>query len=535
MRVINILSEFAPKQAKADPSIVKEIENLMQTTDPTSPIYQGLLDLLQQIIAAGSAAQSSTDATQTPVTQPTDTVQAPPATQQPAPAVTPEPLPIEQEEEPLAESAIPVEDKPIVQQAKTAIKSVSYEEFVQMRDQLLQLRQQLADIEQKKKDIVKFANDVTSRIGIHTSWRHDLIGKLAPFGEDLSYNFLNHAVNGTGLTVPLETMSGKGSFRLDTIVADDIKAMFDPDHREAMKNLEQLPMAKGGRGGGIGPGEGLFALLLPNSKKPAKSDIFYNGENWEIKGVNYSVSKNKETGEIKGVSNSEAWLECSGELSGNTLGAPFRKITHGYLKNKINGKVKWDDGKTVTTVGDLIKLADFLKGGIHQMKYLLRLLTEDQKVEAIDSVYSLIFPTVKKKKKPGYVFAINLTLKLIEKADRGGLGDLHAKLAMYEYSLGPYQSPNFIVYNPTTYETVIITGTNSVASALKNPHVECSPLTIGNRAKASPGIFLATSQENRLDVEKQLGYTRKRPPTVRSIKEHQQALSEIDDLIRKYL
>jgi hypothetical protein len=534
MRVTDILLEFAPTPSSKD--LVHEIERLMKDTDPNGPVYQGCIDLLQQIISADSQELVEP---QPVAQQPQQPIAPQPVAQQPQPPQeqNPEELPPEEEEEPLAEATISPELKRDLALAKKS--AITYEEYQQLYDQLHQLKlenEQLKAAEKDRKEqsvnIKKFAKTIQSRIGLFSGWEHDLIGKLSPFGDELAYNFLKHCAAGTALTVDIKTKSGQGSFNLSEIVNDELKPMFDLEHRAAMKGLEQLATGKGGIGGGTGPGEGLFLCLLPGASKPKKSDIFYDGENWEAKGANYHAVKDKENPEkIKGVSNGEAWLECSGELKGSDLGSAFRNAVHPYIKNSMKKIVTWQNGNK-STVQELEALANFLPTGIGHFKYLMRVLgTDDAKFNVIDAIYQKIFPTVKKKKSAAYKSAVNLTIELIERTDVPELGRIQARLALYEYSINGYKSPNFIIYQPSTTEVIIIAGMKDVKNSLDDPNIECSPMTLGNRKKGSPGIFLGTTEENKSAIEQQLGFTRTRQATTRKAKVYEFALKEVDSYL----
>lgn len=131
------LFEFAPPQGNED--MVADLAQILNTVDPSTPEYLKAIELLQQIVTAGS---TDTPPEQLPVEQEPVATQEPPV-QEP---VEPE---VAQEEEPaLAEAQTSVAG--LVTKAKKAQKNLAYDELLALRRQVRELQAQVAELEASK-------------------------------------------------------------------------------------------------------------------------------------------------------------------------------------------------------------------------------------------------------------------------------------------------------------------------------------------------------------------------------------------------
>jgi hypothetical protein len=363
-----------------------------------------------------------------------------------------------------------------------------------------EVKQNIANITQTKN---KYASVIASRVGKSEGWKRGLLSALNHYDDQVGLDFLEACANGTALTITIGKTSQIAKYKLNTLVNPKLQAIFEPSNKEIFGSLLRLPFTEGtGFGAGIAPGESLLACLLPGATSAAKGDLEINGEVWEMKAGSYSF--NAEKGKL---GKSGAWLDCS-KIAENAplLKKAFADSILNYLTNK-NKKITVD--RNVYTVGDLIKLADFRPTKLPQLNTLLSLIKPEQALQVLSDTYSAIVPTVKAKNLKAFNAAVKLSLPLIQNNDSVALGKLHVKLSMFEYALGEFKATNFIFYNSTTQDIVLIQGTSAFSKSLESNYgILSTTFTMNGANKASAGVFLqADSQE---EVDKTVGYVRKR-------------------------
>ena len=364
-----------------------------------------------------------------------------------------------------------------------------------------EVKQNIANIKQTKN---KYATTIPARVGKSDGWKRGLLSALSHYDDQVALDFLEACANGSALTVKIGKTAQIAKYKLNSIVDPKLQPIFDPSHKDVFGSLLRLPFTEGtGFGAGIAPGESLLACLLPGATSASKGDIEMNGEVWEMKAGSYSF--NAEKGKL---GKSGAWLDCS-KIAENapSLKKVFADSVLTYLTNK-NKKITL--GKNVYTVGDLIKLADFRPTKLPQLNALLALISPEQALQVLSDTYGAIVPTVKAKNLKAFNNIVKASLPLIQSSDAVELGKLHVKLSMFEYAMGEFKATNFIFYNSTTQDIALIQGTGSFSNALDPKYgILSTTFTMNGANKASAGVFLQA--ENQDEVDKTVGYVRKRP------------------------
>jgi hypothetical protein len=356
-----------------------------------------------------------------------------------------------------------------------------------------------------KTERLKKAKELASRLGKQASWANNLIGGLSLYEDQLENDFLDLCIAGQGLTQNITAVDGVKQFNLKTAINPKLAAIFD--NKEAFEALLYLPFAeqKAGFGGGIGPGEALLAMLIPNAKRANPGDISVNNETWEIKSGSYSSPS-------KG---SSAWLDSSpGKLTGPSLRKVFDSAMVGFIKPLLQKSVTVGDTKL--RVSQALELADFRSKAFPYLKAVFSVLENQQRIEVLDKVYSEQYPTVLKKDQDTYNDILIRSSIAIKEGDHKTLAKAQAKGGMMEYALGNYNSPNFIIYNSTTQDILAINGKEGIFNSLDDSsnNLMATTATMGKSAKASAGVFLQTADHEFLD--KAFGFDRKRKRTKRS-------------------
>jgi hypothetical protein len=356
-----------------------------------------------------------------------------------------------------------------------------------------------------KTERLKKAKELATRLGKSGSWANNLLGALSLFEDQLENDFLDLCIAGQGLIQDVTDAKGVSRYNLQAAINPKIKAIFD--NKEGFEALLYLPFAeqKAGFGGGVGPGEALLAMLIPNAKRANPGDLSVNGETWEIKSGSYSSPS-------KG---SSAWLDSApGKLTGNSLRKVFDKSTGEFIKPLLQKTVSVGDNKL--RVSQALELADFRSKAFPYLKAVFSAFSEQQRIKVIDDLYSELYPTVKKKDEEFYNDTLIRSILAINQGDHQMLAKSQAKCGMLEYALGSYNSPNFIIYNSTTHDILSIKGKEGIVKSLDDPsnNVLATTATMGKSAKASAGVFLQTKDQNFLDTK--FGFERKRKKITRT-------------------
>ena len=343
--------------------------------------------------------------------------------------------------------------------------------------------------QEKSQEISKVKLDkakaVAVTVGKQESWGRDLIGILDRYENDQLVNdFMDLVLSGKGLTQKIITEQPILKVNLKQIINPKISGIFD--NKEVFVNLALLPFAeqKAGFGGGVGPGEALFAMLIPKAKRaPGGSDLEIDGKIWEVKGGGSDTSK--------------AWLD-SATVAPSELRKKFDSIASDALKSQFRKKITFSDG-SVFTLSQVLDLADFREEKFRYLRMTFRLLDMAENRKIISEMYSMLFPSVKKKEKELFTKYVKNSIDAILVGNRRLLADIQAKLAMLEYGLGSYRADNFIVYNYNTNEVILIRGIDGIIDSIDNKDnlVRTETITMGGAKKSSPGITLVSKPSRR--------------------------------------
>lgn len=373
-----------------------------------------------------------------------------------------------------------------------------------------------------EKQRLEYASSIATRVGKSEEWSANLIGAVSGLGNTLSSKFLQACATGTAMTTPISKLNKVDKKRLSSLVSADLKELFEPEYRKVLTRLIKLPFTETtGFGGGVAPGESLLACLIPGaiSAEP-KGDLRIDGENWEVKAGSYGDAPSKA---------SFAWLDAQ-SVTPSELKTVFIDACKEALKGSkigINKIIKVND--STYTMMDLIKLSDFRATKLSILKAVLDKMQPQQRTAVISAVYTRMAPTVGAKRPAEFSNAVSKSLVAIDDKNLADLALIQTKLSMLEYGINDYQSPNFIFFNSTTLDVMFMRGTGSINNALSSKYnVKVQTMTMGGGAKASPGVFLAGDNEK--EVEKIIGFVRKRPKVARS-KALEEALHEVDSLL----
>jgi hypothetical protein len=349
------------------------------------------------------------------------------------------------------------------------------------------------------------AKELASRLGKQPSWANNLIGALSLYEDQLENDFLDLCIAGQGLAQNVTSVNKIKKFNLKTAINPQLSGIFN--NKEAFEALLYLPFAeqKAGFGGGVGPGEALLAMLIPNAKRANPGDIMIGNDTWEIKSGSYS-------GPSKG---SSAWLDSSpNKLTGQSLRKAFDQSISDFIKPLLQKSVTVDG--TRLRVSQALELADFRSRAFPYLKAVFALLQDKQRIKVLDAVYSELYPTVKKDDETFYDDILVRSLIAINQGDHQMLAKSQAKGGMVEYALGNYKSANFLIYNSTTHDILSIKGKDGIVQSLDDSanNLLATTATMGRSAKASAGVFLQTQDQSFLDQT--FGFERKRTKTTRS-------------------
>jgi hypothetical protein len=327
------------------------------------------------------------------------------------------------------------------------------------------------------KTVLEKSQKVARKVGKDDSWGIDLSERLARFQDiDLINSLLDNSLNNTCFKDPMIFKTdGVVKGKLQNFVIPELAGLFS---NQGFTYLAKMPFDVRG----MGPGEALLAILIPNAKKASKGDLEINDETWEVKGAGYKAD---------GADN-QSWIDSAGiNVKGTTLGEIFRNKVRELLGNKVP--------ETITVSGkdldfeSVLNAADFRSKALSSLAAILTLLEFSKKQEVINSVYSKLFPGCKEKIPEEYESFINDSIDLISKLDLSALARLQTKFSLKEYGLGAYNSPNFIFYNPTYQDVVFSKGVSAVDDFYNDPQFSVSPITMRGD-KPSPGMFLKSPE-----------------------------------------
>ena len=388
------------------------------------------------------------------------------------------------------------------------LRATIIQEFSQEREAGKKEKEQ--QLNQAQAEKLKLALTIATRLKKSKTWGQNLLSAVDRFGEQLSMDFLTICAQGNGMTVDLTRTQGVSKVRLPAIVNPALKDIFAPEHADAFKLLVNLPFTESpGMGGGIGPGEALLGCLIGNSTSASPGDLSINGETWEIKAGSYSLSK---TGSPK--PSGAAWIDSS-KVKGSMLRAVFDKSMSDILKTKLraNVNVQGKDARTVR-VHEALALADFRPTGLPYLKAVFELITPQQRYDVLDAMYDKLFSAVKQHDAELINRGVTDSITAIDALNGRALAKIQVKLALIDYGVGHYNSPNFFIYNTTTQDILVIRNLSEIDNAFDPKYnLLVTPATMGKSDKASPGVFIAA--DNPDEVDNMLGYTRK---TARRVK-----------------
>lgn len=329
------------------------------------------------------------------------------------------------------------------------------------------------------------AKKIASRLGKKEDWANDLIAVLDRYDdEQLVNNFLDLVVSNSALTQNPITDKPILKTNLKNIINPSISKILE--NTTAFKNLALLPFSEqtAGFGGGVGPGEALLAMLIPNAKRASSSDLEIEGNGiWEVK--------------AGGSESSKAWLDSS-SASPSELYKIFRDQVDPKLKSMYRKKIRYSDG-SVFTLSQVLDLSDFRDEKFKFLRTAFRYIDASTRKSVIDKIYEKLFPSIKKKDSKSYQQYVKNTVDSILEGNRKIVADLQAKLGMMEYSLGKYNVEGFIIYNYNSHELLIFRGLEGIISSIENKEnmVKTETITMGSSKKSSAGVTLTSKTSNR--------------------------------------
>jgi hypothetical protein len=335
----------------------------------------------------------------------------------------------------------------------------------------------LMDTEKKASE--EKALEIATRLKKDKSWARQLLTALDVYEDkQLKKNFLELVASNSAMD-NLAAAPGVNSYVLRNEVDPSISEIFD--NKDALKEMLKIPFAEGvGAGSGIGPGEALLAMLLPNAKRPPKGDIEIDGEIWEVKGASYKASG----------SPGQAWLDANPEVKGSLLKEIFLKEIKQAFKGETPTFIFKDKEYSLDEVASA---ADFRSTTLKYLTAIFEKLDRSVSEEILDKIYEKYLPSFKQSPvtKSKYNSFLDVSLNAIYNGDLSTLRKVQAMACMYEYGLGKYNSPNFIIYNPSTGVVAFSKGIDSIADFVNDPKISTDTMTMGKKAdKAAAGIFL---------------------------------------------
>lgn len=329
----------------------------------------------------------------------------------------------------------------------------------------------------KRKEIEQKSKKVASIVGKDEAWGSELSERLQRFKDDALVNLLlDNSINNSCFKDPtIFKNDGVVKGKLQNYIIPELSGIFT---NPSFLSLVQLPFDKRG----LGPGESVLAILIPDAKKASKGDLEIDGEIWEVKGAGYKADG----------SDNQSWIDSAGiNVKGNTLGEIFRTKINSILGKKIP-KVIEVDGQ-VLDFDTVLNLADFRSKSLPKLSSIMKLLKYDKRVDVLDSIYSKMFPGCKEKLPDDYRAFIDDSIRLINEQKPESLARLQSRFSLKEYGLGAYNSPNFIFYNPSYQDVVFSKGVASVDEFYNDPQFSVSTITMKGD-KPSTGIFLKSPE-----------------------------------------
>jgi hypothetical protein len=339
-------------------------------------------------------------------------------------------------------------------------------------------------VQEISKAKIEKAKAVAAKVGKPADFGRDLLGLLDRYENDqLTNDFMDLVISGKALTTNIVLSQPISKFNLRSIINPKLIGILD--NPEAFRNLALMPFAeqKAGFGGGVGPGEAMFAMLIPKAKRaPSGSDLEIDGKIWEIKGGGSDTSK--------------AWLD-SASVSPNELRGILIKHTES-LGPQFRKKIRYSDGE-VYRLSEVIKLADFRDNAFKHLRVVFRFLDSSNQKKMIDGMYELLFPGVKKQESKLYSQYVRDSINSILEGNRRAVADIQAKLGMLEYAIGKYQAENFIIYNYVTQELIMIRGIQGIIDSIDNKDnmIKTETITLGGSKKSSAGVTLISKPSKR--------------------------------------
>ena len=345
-------------------------------------------------------------------------------------------------------------------------------------------------VKAQAKEKLDKAKKLSKKIGKGDRWAFQLHSILSRYeNEQLHNDFLDLCINNKGLVRSLVSGQPLQKINLKDIINPKLLGIFaDP---AVFEDLAKLPLSdQTGQGSGAGPGESLFACIVPDTKKAEKSDLIIDGVVWEVKG-----GKNQ---------SATGWLDSSSAKATDLKAAYFKGVDR--LAKKPNQVVKNSKGFDVT-MENLLADADFRFGRFGNLKIVFKMLQPSERIKTVDAIYTELAPTVKTAPKLKDIFekSVNDTVDIILTAkseqDIRPYEKIQAKLSMLEYAIGAYKAENFIIYNYSTQDTILVQGVKGILQAVDGPQqfltFKSATIFGTGAAKGSPGVQVLITPKTR--------------------------------------
>lgn len=331
-------------------------------------------------------------------------------------------------------------------------------------------------------DIEANAQKFAKKFNVKPIWARNLVGmfSIAIEREDRK-KFLDLCLDGKAMSIDTMIKNKQGS--IDTVVAMD-----QPEIAKVFKHIKEtlldISLSTGQRGA-TGPFEAMLAIMggAEKPKNDEGGDVKIGGKKFEVKSTSISVS----TSSMGSGSGTPGWLDAGpkGEVGGSKL----REIADEWVKQNVPSLV------TNKKFNEVWKTADFIESGLPSLNLALRFFEAAKPGSSKKFLaYCMLsfFPSCKIKEWD-FARAITRMLKQIQDNNARGVAKEQGILGLIEYMKGK-KNDGFIFFNSSFQEYRVIDGLAGLLEAVmldtneSNIHF-ITPMSMGNRAKASPAIY----------------------------------------------
>jgi hypothetical protein len=368
----------------------------------------------------------------------------------------------------------PISSAPSVQKAKlSAIKTIE-----------LNTKGEIGKLDA---DIEAMAQEFVKRFGVKLIWARNIVGM---FGSNIDREdrnvFLKACIRGNALDIPKMLQTKHGS--IDEVVNTSVPKLKEV-YASVKETLLDISLSTGQRGA-TGPFEALLAIM-GGAKKPKNDeggDLVIAGKKYEVKSTSLTpTSKVNSKGVLPNTGGAtNAWLDSGpgGEVGGSFL----RKIADEWLMSKLPSLM------TNPTFKSVWKDADFRSKKLSNLSTAIRIMDKKRPnsgTELVSYMMSQFFPSAVDAKGFDFNKSVNKIMQGIALEDPTTIANEQGTMALIAYHLGK-GNDGFIFFNSSTQEYRILDSLKDILKAARDPSVfdmKFTPMTMGNAAKASPGLY----------------------------------------------